>query len=111
MSRLALAGLALASALVGGAASSYVAVAFAQQGPAAPGGARATLPRFEHWCQQLDHNGLRVAGERGWELVSAFKELSETKIFLAEPRGAVGTALTTTLPAIPTTYCFKRPTR
>jgi hypothetical protein len=108
-SRLALAGLALASALVGGAASSYVAVAFAQQTPAATPAAAPVPARFDHWCQRLDQKSLRVAGERGWELVAAYNDLSETKIYLKDQ--VASDDLSTTLPAMPTTYCFKRPAR
>jgi hypothetical protein len=113
MSRLALAGLALASALVGGAASSYVTAAFAQKAPAvvpvvAP---LTTAPRFEHYCSSLDTAGLALAGKNGWEMVSAFSSLAGAQVggtlTLASGSGhGVQVAVT---PSIVVTYCFKRP--
>jgi hypothetical protein len=103
MSRLALVGLVLASALVGGAASSYVAIAVAQTPPAAP--ARAS--RFEHMCATMDGMAIKTAGERGWEMVAAYTSLGGSTLVL---RGNAGTfsELNTKLPVTPTTYCFKR---
>jgi hypothetical protein len=103
MSRLALVGLVLASALVGGAASSYVAVAIAQSQPAPP----ARTPRFEHMCATMDGMAMKTAGERGWEMVAAYTSLGGSTLRL---KGMTGTfaQLDTKLPATPTTYCFKR---
>jgi hypothetical protein len=103
MSRLALVGLVLASALVGGAASSYVAVAIAQSQPPAP--ARAV--RFEHMCATMDGMAMKTAGERGWEMVAAYTSLGGSKLVL---KGSTGpfSQYDTKLPVTPTTYCFKR---
>lgn len=102
-SRLGLVGLVLASALVGGAASSYVAVAIAQSQPAAP--VRAV--RFEHLCQVMDGMAIKTAGERGWEMVAAYTSAGGSTVVFKGSTGAL-TQLDARLPATPTTYCFKR---
>jgi hypothetical protein len=108
MSRLALVGLVLASALVGGAASSYVAIAVAQTQPAPAPVPAAARARFEHWCSTLDGVGLKAAGERGWEMVTAYTSLGGSKVVLRGTSGSEWSQLHTTLPVTPTTYCFKR---
>jgi hypothetical protein len=107
-SRLALVGLSLASAVLGGAASSYVAVAVAQSAAAAPAPAVPPLPatRFEHWCSHLAGPGLKLASDRGWELVAAYADLSGAKLLFS---GNELGQFQATLPTLPTMYCFKRP--
>jgi hypothetical protein len=106
-SRIGLVGLALASAVVGGIASSYAAIAVAQTQPAASPAPPPRATRFEHWCSTMDGMGLKVAGERGWEMVAAYTSLSGASVVLKGTTGAFA-QVATTLPVTPTTYCFKR---
>jgi hypothetical protein len=113
ISRLALAAVVVVSSLTGAVAASVVTAVHAQAPVVAPTAAAATAvapARFEHYCAAIDAVALRLAGQRGWELVSAYSTVRSGSLSGSLAHGIGSERLTATLsPVSDVTYCFKRP--
>jgi hypothetical protein len=94
--------LSLVTALSVGAAGAQLLVPPVQAQPVPA----AAIARWEHYCAPMQKEGMRIAGERGWEMVAAYPVTATSTTngtnttYRWEARSEHRSNVT---------YCFKRP--